>query len=86
MPADDSSGRRRTAILVSGMHRSGTSVMTRLISLLGAERPGRLIEGRPNDNARGFFEGKAFVDRSEERRVGQEWLTGWVSGGGREVV
>ena len=79
MPADDST-RRRTAILVSGMHRSGTSVMTRLISLLGAELPGRLIEGRPHDNARGFFEGKAFVDLDDDTlgRLGS-WWGGWQS-------
>ncbi len=79
MPADDSAG-RRTAILVSGMHRSGTSVMTRLISLLGAELPGRLIEGRPHDNARGFFEGKAFVDLDDDTlgRLGS-WWGGWQS-------
>jgi hypothetical protein len=62
------------------MHRSGTSVMTRLISLLGAELPGRLIEGRPNDNARGFFEGKAFVDLDDDAlgRLGS-WWGGWQS-------
>jgi hypothetical protein len=79
VPADDSAGRRQ-AVLVSGMHRSGTSVMTRLISLLGAELPGRLIEGRPHDNARGFFEGKAFVDLDDDTlgRLGS-WWGGWQS-------
>ncbi len=80
MPADATAGHRRTAILVSGMHRSGTSVMTRLVSLLGADLPGRLIEGRPHDNARGFFEGKGFVDLDDDvlGRLGT-WWGGWQS-------
>jgi len=36
-------GVERTAIIVAGMHRSGTSATTRIINLLGAELGGKLI-------------------------------------------
>ena len=63
MPAgDEHSGRPRTAILVSGMHRSGTSAITRVVSLLGAGLPCDIIDAR-RDNERGFWEGRAVVDK-----------------------
>ncbi|MEO8673140.1 MAG: glycosyltransferase [Tahibacter sp.] len=48
----------RTAIIVAGMHRSGTSVTTRIINLLGAELARDLI---PADigNERGHWESRA---------------------------
>ncbi len=48
----------RTAIIVAGMHRSGTSVTTRIINLLGAELADNLI---PPDigNERGHWESSA---------------------------
>jgi hypothetical protein len=74
---DHESGRHRTAILVSGMHRSGTSATTRVMSLLGAALPHRLIEGR-EDNERGYWEGRAVVDLDERvlERFGS-WWAGW---------
>lgn len=48
------SGLRR-AILVLGMHRSGTSAVTRVLNLLGAEIGLRLMEPAP-DNPTGFWE------------------------------
>src|ERR1700748_3144657 len=42
-------------IFVLGMHRSGTSVLTRVISLAGAELPANLMTAR-EDNATGFWE------------------------------
>lgn len=50
MPAD-----RRLAVLVLGMHRSGTSVLTRAISLLGASLPTDLPPPGP-DNPDGYWE------------------------------
>ena len=38
------------------MHRSGTSALTRVISLLGAELPRNLMPPRPDDNELGFWE------------------------------
>ena len=48
---------QRTAILILGMHRSGTSALTRALNLLGAAAPKRLM--LPNEwNPRGFWESK----------------------------
>lgn len=46
----------RSCILVLGMHRSGTSALTRVISLLGAALPKNLMSPLPNDNETGFWE------------------------------
>lgn len=50
----------RTLILVAGMHRSGTSALTRCISLLGAKLPQDLIH-TTKDNPRGYWESKEVV-------------------------
>ena len=47
---------RTSAILVAGMHRTGTSAMTRVLALLGIDLPRRLVPGVPNDNDLGFWE------------------------------
>ncbi|TXH66902.1 MAG: glycosyltransferase [Thiothrix sp.] len=47
---------KQTAILVAGMHRSGTSALTRVFSLLGADLPKRLAPALPNNNETGFWE------------------------------
>ncbi|HET7328286.1 MAG TPA: hypothetical protein VFJ14_13490 [Nocardioidaceae bacterium] len=62
---------------MSGMHRSGTSAITRVVSLLGAALPDQLIEPR-DDNERGFWEGRSVVDL--DRRVLERfgsWWGGW---------
>lgn len=43
-------------ILVAGMHRSGTSALTRVLSLLGARLPEDLMPGHPDVNPTGFWE------------------------------
>jgi len=45
----------RMAVIVLGMHRSGTSATTRVISLLGADLPSNLMPGMA-DNETGFWE------------------------------
>ncbi|TAN70588.1 MAG: hypothetical protein EPN20_05450 [Magnetospirillum sp.] len=45
----------KVGILVVGMHRSGTSAITRTLNLLGAALPGNLMPARP-DNPAGFWE------------------------------
>jgi hypothetical protein len=76
---DQEAGRAQTAILVSGMHRSGTSAITRVLSLLGAALPGELIEAK-SDNERGFWEGRSVIDLDESvlARFGS-WWGGWES-------
>jgi hypothetical protein len=56
---------RRTAILVLGMHRSGTSALARLIGYLGAALPGDAIEAH-SDNARGYWESAAIVKADDQ--------------------
>src|SRR5579859_249277 len=47
---------RRSLILVLGMHRSGTSALTRSINLMGAEIPGTLMPAVADVNPLGFWE------------------------------
>lgn len=52
---------QRTAIVVAGMHRSGTSVTTRIANLLGAELARELIPAGIG-NERGHWESRAVQD------------------------
>ena len=45
----------RRAVLVLGMHRSGTSALTRVLALHGLALPARLMTAKP-ENPRGFWE------------------------------
>ncbi len=55
-----SSGPDRACVLVLGMHRSGTSAMTRTIHAMGAALPSNLIDPSP-DNEEGFWESEEIV-------------------------
>ena len=63
---DTSAGRphaeRAHAILVSGMHRTGTSALTRVMNLRGLELPRNLLPARPNDNDLGFWESARVIE------------------------
>lgn len=48
---------RKKIIIVTGMHRSGTSALTKSLNLLGCGIPRDLIPAQP-DNPAGFFESK----------------------------
>lgn len=48
----------RVCLLVLGMHRSGTSALTRVMSLMGARLPERLMPPVANNNETGFWESK----------------------------
>jgi len=63
-----------TAILVLGMHRSGTSATTRVLNLLGAELGANLLEAQA-DNAKGFWEHAEVVQIHEEllEALGRTW-------------
>ena len=58
-------GQQRTAILVLGMHRSGTSALARLTGYLGAALPVDAIEAHA-DNARGYWESAAIVKADDQ--------------------
>jgi hypothetical protein len=61
----------RVAILVLGMHRSGTSALTWLLGRLGAALPGDAI-GASGDNARGYWESTGLVKADDQvLRVGR---------------
>ncbi len=63
------------ALLVAGMHRSGTSAITRVVNLLGANAGPRLIAGQAGVNDQGFWEHADAVDFHE--RVLRWHTTGW---------
>jgi hypothetical protein len=64
----------RRAFVVIGMHRSGTSAMTRTLSLLGAALPKQLMPAAAN-NPSGFWEPQAVADLNDEILQAQdsEW-------------
>jgi hypothetical protein len=39
----------KKVIIIAGMHRSGTSVITRAVNLLGASAPGTLMPPTPDN-------------------------------------
>jgi hypothetical protein len=59
--SDQTAPPKRQAILVLGMHRSGTSALGGAINALGVAAPKTLLAPRP-DNPRGFFESAALAD------------------------
>ncbi len=65
---------RRRAIVVAGMHRSGTSAITRVLAMLGADLPVKL--GAPAaDNESGFWEPLEIVQTHQRLLVaaGSAW-------------
>lgn len=69
----------RTALLVLGMHRSGTSALTRVLSLLGAALPKNLMPASAANEA-GHWEPIRIAELHDEilASVGSNWsgLTG----------
>ena len=64
----------RKAILVLGMHRSGTSAVTGVLIRLGATAPRTLLPAA-EDNPLGFWESAPFVDFNDRllRAAGTDW-------------
>jgi hypothetical protein len=65
----------RTALLILGMHRSGTSAFTRLASLCGAALPLDLLAPDAAINQTGFWESPAVTALNEEilGALGRSW-------------
>jgi hypothetical protein len=59
-------GRERLGLLVVGMHRSGTSAATRIISLLGPRLSSNLMPASEEFNAAGFWESLDVVALNEK--------------------
>ena len=55
VPARPATTAARTAYLVLGMHRSGTSAVTQVLALAGASLPENVMDGDEH-NAKGYFE------------------------------
>ncbi len=65
----------KTAYVVLGMHRSGTSSVAGALSHLGAAPPASLMPAQP-DNPSGFWESERISEFNEEifRSIGMSWL------------
>ncbi|TPJ77784.1 glycosyltransferase [Mesorhizobium sp. B2-6-2] len=65
---------KRTCIMVLGMHRSGTSALTRAISLLGAELPKNLLGANPT-NPTGHWEPSQLIELHDQmlEEAGSRW-------------
>jgi GT2 family glycosyltransferase/glycosyltransferase involved in cell wall biosynthesis len=65
---------KKSCILVLGAHRSGTSALTRTLSLLGADLPNNLLDPQP-DNPTGFWESRDHVFLNDKLlgRLGLHW-------------
>ncbi|MEM7491953.1 MAG: glycosyltransferase [Pseudomonadota bacterium] len=63
-----------TSIVILGMHRSGTSMLTRLLSLLGAGLP-RTIMGASEGNDRGHWEPTRLMEYNDKlfQQLGTSW-------------
>lgn len=72
-------GPQRRAVVVLGMHRSGTSALAGIVAALGAGTPARLMPPAPF-NPRGYWEPVAIVKVHDEilRALEIEWST-WRS-------
>lgn len=68
------SAKPRTAYLVLGMHRSGTSAVTQLLALAGARLPANVMPGDEH-NAKGYFEPWKIAIFNDERlrAAGSAW-------------
>ena len=91
MKKSASTGRR--ALLILGMHRSGTSAVTRVVNMLGADIGDNLIPPG-DDNPTGFWEHAEVVQINEEllKGLGRTWYDmrdmsqGWLdSAAGRKA-
>jgi len=56
---------RKVAILVAGMHRSGTSALARTLSLLGCDLPKTLMPASGGNEA-GYWESQAIANLNDE--------------------
>ena len=65
---------KRQALLVLGMHRSGTSALTGLLGEAGAALPKTQLPAN-KDNPKGYGESKVFMTFNEDvlGRIGSSW-------------
>ncbi|MES1202455.1 MAG: glycoside hydrolase family 99-like domain-containing protein [Pseudomonadota bacterium] len=79
-PAPAKAPGKTELVFVAGMHRSGTSALTRVLSLCGCELPRTLLPPAPN-NPDGFWESRRIMDVNDallrQRRSG--WDDIWAA-------
>ncbi len=65
---------RRRALIIFGMHRSGTSALSRVLSMRGAELPAHLLAAN-DGNPSGYWEPAPIVDLNDEilDHFGLDW-------------
>ena len=76
VPAIGPAGRApKTALVVLGMHRSGTSALARVLNLCGAFLPAKLKPPKLGVNPKGFWEPEAVLDLNVRvmRHLGGDW-------------
>ncbi len=56
---------QKTAIVIVGMHRGGTSSIASVVHMLGASLPAHLMKSMP-DNPRGFFESEKIMQFNDQ--------------------
>jgi hypothetical protein len=66
----------RLAVLILGMHRSGTSALAGVVGQLGCDLPADLMEPKPM-NAKGFYESNqiSYLNDDILRAAGANWFT-----------
>ena len=86
---------KRVAVLVAGMHRSGTSALTRMLKDLGCEAPKTLMAADAHNTA-GYWESAKVADLNDDilasagsswsswERFNQDWYSSPVADGFRE--
>jgi hypothetical protein len=62
---EEQNSRNRRAIIVLGMHRSGTSALTRVINLCGVDLGSNLMPPIPDSNEKGFWESSDIFQLNE---------------------
>jgi len=67
---------KRKAIIILGMHRSGTSAVTRICNILGADLGGKLLKAIKGNNDKGFFEHRDVVDVND--KILYEMQSSWL--------
>ena len=67
--------RSRRAIIVLGMHRSGTSALARTLNLCGVDLGSNLMPPGPEDNVKGFWEHMDIYQANEKllQNLGSSW-------------
>lgn len=75
MGRSDAKPPHRQALFVAGMHRSGTSAVTRTLSILGCALPDNLVPASRNDNDKGFWESRSVITLDDEmlESAGSYW-------------